>query len=236
MGKINLVGLEVEGGWDGSPCKRPFATTKIIPDHSIDGRTLISDNPLTCTHIGEIVSLPMPALRAATDPWIDTHWPQHANNTCGFHIHTSYASMKDYAALTTKHFLTKLVEVIIEKGKTLNLPTTHYLFKRMVGNNPFTMYNFDASNQLRIKQKSVGDRLRYGMINCSWGLHGTIEFRGYPTFETPALAKEFTNLYLDFIEDYLEEFSDKFAKVYSATLYIECGELRFTLRTPKEVV
>lgn len=233
MGRINLVGLEVEGGWDGTHCKRPFAST-IIADHSIDGRTLQSDKLLTCTHVGEVVSKPMVATQAWTDPWIDTHWPQHTNNTCGFHIHTSYASMKDYAALTTKHFLTKLIEAIIEKGKVLNLPTTHYLFKRMAGNNPFTNYNFDASNQLRMKTKSVGDRLRYGMINCSWNIHGTIEFRGYPTFETAALAKEFTHLYLDFIEDYLEEFSDRFAKVYSATLRMECGELHFTLRTPKE--
>jgi len=233
MGKINLVGLEVEGGWDGEPCKRPF-TTKIIADHSIDGRTLLSDNPLTCVHIGEVVSVPLLPKREVIEPWLDKHWPQHTNNTCGFHIHTSYASMKDYAALTTKHFLTKLVEAIIEKGKAVDLPTTHYLFKRMVGNNPFTMYNFDASNQLRMKAKSVGDRLRYGMINCSWNIHGTIEFRGYPTFETPILAREFTNLYLDFIEDYLEEFSDKFAKTYSAMLRIECGELQFTFKMPKE--
>jgi hypothetical protein len=233
MGKINLVGLEVEGGWDGDPCKRPFAA-KIIADHSIDGRTVVSDKPLTCTHVGEVVSAPMFADRERTDAWITTHWPQHSNVTCGYHIHTSYASMKDYAALTTKHFLTKLVEAIVERGKELKLPPNHYLFKRMNGSNPFTLYNFDASNQIRMKAKSVGDRLRYGMINCAWNIHGTIEFRGYPTFETPELAKEFTNLYLDFIEDYLEEFSDKFAKVYSATLRMDCGELCFTLKTPKE--
>ena len=233
MGKINLVGLEVEGGWDGEHCKRPFLA-KIIADHSIDGRTLASDRPLTCTHVGEVVSLPLFPDDVVIRNWITTHWPQHTNITCGYHIHTSYASMKDYTALTTKHFLTNLVEVIVEKGKALNLPTNHDLFKRMYGNNPFTMYNFDASNQLRMKAKSVGDRLRYGMINCSWGIHGTIEFRGYPTFETPELALEFTTLYLNFIEDYLEEFSDKFAKVYSSTLRMEYGELHFTLRMPKE--
>lgn len=233
MSRINLVGLEVEGGWDGEVCKRPF-TSKIIPDHSIDGRTYASDNPLTCTHVGEVVSLPLLPESGNIEQWITIHWPQHTNNTCGFHIHTSYASMKDYAALTTKHFLTKLIEAIIEKGKALNLPPTHYLFKRMGGNNPFSQFNFDASNQIRMKAKAVGDRLRYGMINCSWNIHGTIEFRGYPTFETPQLALAFTKLYLDFIEDYLEEFADKFAKTYSANLKVECGEICLTMKMPKE--
>lgn len=230
MGHINLVGLEVEGGWNGTRYKHPF-DIPIIADHSIDGRTLQTDKPLKCTHVGEVVSAPMPPDPDAVGGWIDKYWPQHTNITCGFHIHTSFKSKRDYTLLTTKGFLLELVDTMQTKGKDLGLPPEHYFWARMRGGNPFTMLNFDASSQIGLRQKSVGNRTRYGMLNFAWNIHGTMEFRALPTFESADLARSFTFHYLSFIESFLDDNADKFCQKYSATLDQSCGEVSFSIRT-----
>lgn len=232
MAHINMVGLEVEGGWDGERYKSPF-DLPIIADFSIDGRTLQSDNPLRCNHIGEVVSKPMLPDPDAVGVWIDKYWPAYTNITCGFHIHTSYKSMRDYTALTTKGFLIELVNSIRLKAVEAGLKSNHYLFQRLNGGNPFTTFNFDASSQICLKQKSVGNRTRYGMLNFAWGIHGTVEFRAFPTFESANLARLFTFHYLSFIEQYLDEHSNDHCQQYSASLYQQSGEVAYKILTPE---
>lgn len=227
---LKYVGLEVEGGWDGEKGRRPFSS-KLIADHSVDGRTLQSDCPLTCTHVGEVVSSPMPAYNwKEISDWINIHWPQYTNITCGYHIHVSTQNVLDYVKLTKKLFMVGLVERVREKCVELNLPPKHYIYKRMRGDNPFSGFNFDTSNQIRLNRKSVGDRTRYGVLNFSWGLHGTVEFRGYPTFPNKDEAHEFTKLYLDFVDSYLDNSETKF-KPISAILQDNCGEITMTINS-----
>lgn len=231
MGKINLVGLEIEGGWDGQKGIRPF-DIPTIPDHSIDGRTVLPDFPLTCSHVGEIVSKPLEPSEVVIEAFLNKYWPQHTNNTCGYHIHLSTKGMKDYSILTTKTFLYSLVKALLEKATSLALPANHYLFNRLRGNNPFTVMNFDASNQIRLKQKSVGSSLRYSILNYSWNLHGTIELRVLPTFDKVSLAKEFTFFYLDFVEKALAAPFLDVSKAYSAVLREQYGQVVYSLYTP----
>lgn len=231
MGKIKLVGLEIEGGWDGEEGKPPFKLP-IIADHSIDGRTVLSDAPLSCTHIGEVVSPPLEPVPALIEAFLDIHWPQYANNTCGYHIHLSTNSMKDYSILTTKSFLYSLVKALQEKAIACALPANHYLFHRLKGANPFAAMNFDASNQIRLRQKSVGSSLRYSILNYSWGLHKTVELRVLPTFKEISLAKEFTFFYLNFVEEALANPSPHFSKPYAAVLKELDGEVVYSLKTP----
>lgn len=229
MSRINLVGLEVEGGWDGTAMKRPF-DLPIIQDHSVDGRTVQSDKPLTCPHVGEVVSKPLACDPDVIGAWLDKYWPQHTNITCGYHIHVSLKNIKDYSALTTKNFLHKVILDMKKLGREMGLPPTHYFWGRIAGSNPFCTLNFDSSSQISMKQKSVGDRTRYGMLNYAWNIHGTVEFRALPTFETADQARAFTFCYLNSIEDFLEEHS-QYSCQYTALLTSKYGNIDFKLFT-----
>jgi hypothetical protein len=231
MGRIYKIGLEIEGGWEGKAGLPPF-DIPIIADHSIDGRTVLSNNPLTCPHVGEVVSKPMLPDLATIETFLDKYWPQYSNNTCGYHIHLSTKSMRDYSILTTKTFLYSLVKALQEKATSLQLPPNHLIFSRLKGANPFAVLNFDASNQIRLKQKSIGNTLRYSILNYSWNLHGTVELRVLPTFDKVSLAKEFTFFYLDFVEEALANSTINFSTPYSAVLREQYGEVLYSLYTP----
>lgn len=233
MEKLYKIGLEVEGGWDGQKGRKPF-DIPIISDFSIDGRTLASDKPfIGIPHVGEVVSTPMDPALDEIERWIHKYWPKYTNITCGYHIHLSTKSVKDYCHLTTKTFLFGVVSELVRLAKVEKLPREHYIWARLEGRNPFTMLNFDASNQIRMKQKSVGDRTRYGMLNYAWNIHGTVEFRAFPTFETPEMAYKFTKCYLDYVSSFLET-ANRFTPAYVAVLEDSFGETRHRLIT-KEV-
>lgn len=224
MGSIHKVGLEVEGGWPGIPGINPFDDLALVADRSIDGRTLAADHPLLAlAHVGEAVSEPLPADQEVIDKWIDKYWPTAANNTCGYHIHISLKSAGNYMRLTSKAFLYSLIEKMKEIGLREGLPKTHYLWRRLNGANPFSMHHFDCSSQIRMARKSVGDRTRYGTLNFAWKIHGTVEFRALPTFESKGLAKVFTREYLEFVEGWLIENKNLFTETYSATLHNRAG-------------
>jgi hypothetical protein len=205
MSKIKLVGLEVEGGWNGTPLVAPFPEMPIIADHSVDGRTVPPNRPLETVHKGEITSKPMEPDMKLVGKWIDKYWPHDVNNTCGYHIHTSFSNLKDYSILTTKSFLNYTMEEMENLAKKLKLPSDHLIWERLAGKNPFSLLNFDGSSQIKIRRKQVGDRIRYGALNFCWGVHGTFEFRALPAFSTKDHAKVFTEKYLDAVETFLKE-------------------------------
>jgi hypothetical protein len=91
------------------------------------------------------------------------------------------------------------------KAKKLELAPEHYLYMRLSGRNPFCLFNFDPTHQIEVQEKRIGMRTRYGVINYCHGLHKTVEFRGYPTFDNPDHAVEFTHVYLNRVKLYLEE-------------------------------
>ena len=207
MTYINKIGLELEGGWDGRPGKRPFKDVQIIMDRSIDGQTMRHDFAMKSVHVGEIVSEPM-ALDA-WEPWLRKYWPTEANNTCGYHIHISMKKPLYYMLLTRKRFLFKLMDDIMRTARNIDLPRDHYLYQRLNGQNPFCMFNFDPTSQIGVIEKRIGMRTRYGVINYCHGLHKTVEFRGYPTFDNKDHAVEFTHVFLHSVDDYLDEVTQK---------------------------
>lgn len=200
---IDKIGLELEGGWPGEPGVRPFKKEKIIIDRSIDGTTMANDGPMQSCHVGEIVSEPMQL--DAWEKWLREYWPREANNTCGYHIHISLKKSLYYMLLTRKQFLFELIDDIMEKAKKLELGENHYLYQRLSGRNPFCAFNFDPSTQIGVVEKRIGMRTRYGVLNYCHGLHKTLEFRGYPTFDDKSVAVEFTHVFLACVEAYLRD-------------------------------
>jgi hypothetical protein len=199
---IDKIGLEVEGGWAGQRFINPL-DIPIIADHSVDGRMFPHDKPMKSPHVGEVISEPMSCEAEFIEEWINKYWPTEANNTCGYHIHLSFTKIKDYSLLTRKSFLFGLIKRMKDLGKELGLGPKHYLWHRLDGQNPFTTINFDAVHQVNIRKKQVADRRRYGMLNCCWNIHKTLEFRALPTFREKIHAKQFTHAYVDEVEEYL---------------------------------
>jgi hypothetical protein len=222
---VDKIGLELEGGWEGKPGKRPFKDEEIIIDRSIDGQTLPNDGPMKSVHVGEIVSKPMSLDK--WEEWLRKYWPSEANNTCGYHIHLSMKKPLYYILLTRKKFLFDLLDDIMQKAKELELPEGHYLYQRLSGRNPFCMFNFDPSQQIGVEEKRIGMRTRYGVINYCHGLHKTVEFRALPTFKNPDHAVEFTHVYLDRVRRYLEDVAGRNWK-QSISLREEDGVVKVT--------
>lgn len=212
MAHIYKVGFEIEGGWDGAkgvaPCNKGKNCCSWIADGSINGQQLAED-PIAATHVGECVSAPIP-FEGAWKEWLQTHWPNatnkkhRTNNTCGLHIHISVESLKDYTLLTSKRFLLDVQANLLEAGRVRGLPGNHYYWGRIQGNNPFCLLDFNAVAQMRLGDKAGIHKERYGWMNFAWNIHGTIEFRAFPTFVTAEEALFFTETYLNFVEDWLE--------------------------------
>jgi hypothetical protein len=200
---IKLVGLEVEGGWNGKPFVPPFEALALTYDHSIDGTTMPTDKRLVCQHIGEAISPPIEVDKVAD--WIEKYWPQHTNITCGYHIHLSFHSPLHYMLLTKKSYAIRLKKAMENLARERNLPPEHYIWHRLSGRNPFCNMDFDSAGQMSVTQKRVGMRVRYGFLNFALNIHGTMEFRALPTFDNTDDARAFTFHFFNVTEQYVQD-------------------------------
>lgn len=215
MSRILKVGFEMEGGWAGEPGVAPFNDCKVVADHSINGQTLGMAARIDAPHVGEVVSLPIsyePFTPEGPEPywhnWLVGHWPNaepehRTNRTCGFHIHLSVESAMDYTHLSSKSFLLLLRDRMMEVGRELKLPKKHVFWERMAGANSFCDLFFDAGAQMAVKQKGI-NKVRYGWLNFSYGLHGTLEFRALPTFRDSHVAARFAREYFTLVDFWLD--------------------------------
>ena len=203
---IDKIGVEFEGGWAGDPGIAPL-DMDIVVDRSIDGTMASIDKRLNSPHVGEIISEPMERSKLA--PFIDKYWPTETNSTCGYHIHLSFKKPLYYSLCTRKTFFFDLLDSIQAKCDELELPDKHYLRTRMRGGNPFVNFDFDPQGQIELQRKNGINRVRYGALNFCAKVHGTMEFRLYPTFRKKPEAHTFTDLYLDFVENYLRGFEGR---------------------------
>lgn len=220
MTRINAVGFEIEGGWKGKRYLSPFADGTLISDHSINGQTLNGATPIASLHVGEAVSPVISYLETNKEgkflweEWLLAHWPNadpphRANRTCGFHIHLSVNSLRDYVLLTGKSFLFGARDRMHELGLELKLPEKHIFWERMEGLNSFCKLDFNPSRQMELtKANHHGNRSRYGYLNFSYNVHGTVEFRALPTFRDAKIGVRFAKEYFVFLERYLEELKE----------------------------
>jgi hypothetical protein len=224
VSRLKLVGLEIEGGWDGEPWISPFRDVSLTQDMSINGQQLHSP-AIRATHVGEVISPPLDIFVGEEEEeeefspgwqqWLMDHWPNAAkeedrtNDTCGYHIHVSMPSYKDYALLSGKHFFVSLLGEMEKVGHALRIPEGNYFWGRIKGKNIFCSSQFDPALQMRVKKDGEIHRCRYGMLNFAWSAHGTVEFRALPTFTDVNIAHAITKAYLAFTEAYLKANKDR---------------------------
>lgn len=222
--QIKQVGFEIEGGWKGTPgvCPVP-GPGSFTSDNSINGQSLSGSLPISATHVGEAVSLPMAYSSPTWRTWLLMNWPNadppnRTNRTCGFHIHLSTYNLKQYSFLTSKALLFDVHRNLEALGKEIGLPERHLFWQRMAGLNRFCRLDFDATAQMEVAPTNrANNQVRYGYLNFSWKLHGTMEFRALPTFRDANIALRFAEVYLATVENFLHSMENEEVQ-FSASL------------------
>jgi hypothetical protein len=89
-------------------------------------------------------------------------------------------------------------------AQELELPETHYIFHRLDGANPFAHFDVHPCEQVTVREKRIGMRVRYAAFNYCFSMHGTLEYRLLPMFKDAATAINFIQVYLSTVETFLE--------------------------------
>lgn len=200
INRINLVGIELEGGWDravdnhhverdGSVVFEDPNNTEVLDRN---GRRVIVPRPVPIPFpahaIGEIVSRAMPV--GSVEEWIRKAYPQHVNNTCGLHVHMSFHTKLNYSRLMLPDYMNMMVDELKRFADAEKLPTDHMLRNRLDPNHPWTLkhcaHTFLADRQVLVKGKDFNSRgkphSRYTFINYPEMQHHTVECRGLSMF------------------------------------------------------
>lgn len=132
---------------------------------------------------------------------IDRGYPDGIDDSCGFHIHTSW-TVDAYSRLADKafweHFRAFWARVLNDPPTSFNNEDKRRLRLRYDGNNNhFCRVEFTPWEQM----KRNGDR--YTQLNYCWSKHKTIECRMLPKFESLSAAKDAVRLLLECYHTFL---------------------------------
>lgn len=204
--KINLVGIELEGGWkaDRKPKNAIFdRSVQLSPDD-------ITKHALS--YVGETAS---PALDIKEiRNWIDDNYPDIVNETCGLHVHISVSNSADYEKLMSTDFEKFFNSKMLDFGSKMKYPDDHPFWDRLSGSNPFCARDFQPEKQATRTDKRGP---RYSQLNYCYGLHGTLECRLFHGSNNPIEIYECVMTFVSLVEEYLnlpDVCNRKFTKTY----------------------
>jgi len=163
---------------------------------------------------------------SALKDWIKTYYPVAINRTCGFHIHTSFKSIKYYNNLMEEEFYDFFISKMEEFGEIIkrNESKEYYnLFvSRLRGKNRFARKVFIPEEQCK---KRKGNYFRYTHLNFSYVDHNTIECRLFPMFENVETAFEAVDTLADIYTKYLDNiYSNGYGKKIIMSKYVPIYE------------
>lgn len=196
---INLIGLELEGSW-----RRIFRDSSIIADPSVRGVEGFR-------HFGEAVSPPLD--RPGIEKWLLTHVPDAVNETCGYHIHVSLKRSRDYIRLTSERFYKLLLQRISEWGEREKIPKEHHFWQRLAGTfrfqtpagnvRNFCRKEFRPEEQMYVVKKGGEGGARHCHLNFCYSLHGTVELRLFPAWDSLSLYLGSLGVFLSTVDEFL---------------------------------
>ncbi len=205
---IDKVGLEIEGGWDGTPGESPFEfplkRELSVPDM---GEKI---------HVGEAAT-PDPLEPEEVPSWLAKHWPHQSDQRCGMHVHVSVRDPSYYAELATLGAYEFILAELERWGKREELTQNHLFWHRMglrgdSNLNRFCRRVFDPTSQMKVKNKNGHDERR-AILNYCWDMHKTLECRVFPMFaEGPEVAARGAMAFVKACEDILHLRAAKFGE------------------------
>lgn len=197
--RIQYIGLELEGGWDQAPSQLGY-------DGSVQGINRI--------HVGELRS---PKLTYSTwETWLRTNYPSEVNDTCGLHVHFSFASPLMYARLVCREYPATIVSEVRKWAERKNLPASHPLWARLKGKSQYCQHLFQPHHQIAVMRKTFDHHTpghRYTVINYPYNRLSTIECRLLSMMASVDEAKEAVDVVLDTTELFLVTTAKKEVKV-----------------------
>ncbi len=182
--RINLVGVELEGGWYKLP-------GELKPQR--DGSVSFNDSDpyekvVLIKHIGEI---PLPPLGVKEFPaTMKLYYPSYVNKTCGMHVHLSTNKAFSYQRLMVNRpfsYPATIVEYISRWAKAEKLPKAHPIWPRLENKNEYCQHLFQAEEQIKTTEKDFNHSRvghRYTVIGYCWSRYRTVECRLLPMMET----------------------------------------------------
>lgn len=169
------MGVELEGSWYDSPSKVQ-ARSHGAQWHKDLSVHIGVGNP------GEIVTRPHHDLDLLIKD-VEILWPDVVDNSCGFHIHTSFTPLKA-SLIATREFYGYFKDQWANWGKRVaKLPGNHEFWSRLAGKNKFAKDVFEPEKQLSTTFSGQRPEARYTMLNFyAWEKHQTVECRLLPMF------------------------------------------------------
>lgn len=220
--RVDLVGIELEGGWVRFPKGEKFeedmsAFRKPSPEDVAECARL----GITC--YGELPSKPMYPIQMGE--WLKKCYPQHINHTCGMHLHMSFKSLKHYSRLMVEEYPATVRYYVGLWAKENNIPDSHCLWERISGKNEYCHDAFWPDMQVTAKKdhdrKRVGNR--YTDVNYAFSSHRTIECRMLPMMKDHVQAASALRVIVDVTNACLSALADreKSEKVYRLDFRVE---------------
>lgn len=199
MERIDKVGVELEGGFSehrfylyrfGVSKERHMREERGESDPNSSPRA----NP--CWHgdgsvstpssfNGEVVSLPHSNL-AELEAWILEHYPNHVNDSCGFHIHMSFKSNLDYSRLMSRRFHRYFLKSWETWGKKMDIKSKEFwdrLYEKSTRAKQYCKKSFSDPDK-----QAVGRGDRYHQLNFCYSKHHTLECRMLPMFQDASIG------------------------------------------------
>lgn len=202
---VSLTGVELEGAWR-------VKTDDMYRDGSVT-ESLARNISCHCDEdacdcdpfAGETNSQAVPI--DEIDQWIDSHYPDRMDSSCGIHVHISTNGDKlAYGKLMTPRFFRYYLKRYQEWGMRNNINEGSRFWNRLAGNVYYARKSFKAMAQFKASRR-VSDR--YCMLNYCYGLHETLESRLLPTFNESRIAKSAIHEFYDIVNTYLADNADE---------------------------
>lgn len=175
--RVRRVGIELEGAWRKLP-----AETRL--EH--DGSVVFA--PGTIERGAILGELPSPPLEMNEwEAWLRKFHPDFVNETCGMHVHMSFANALTYQRIMDPRFPATVIAYVGEWAKAKRLDNNHCIWSRLRGDSQYCQHKFFADDQVSHTRKDH-DRARtgnrYTVINYAYSRYGTAECRLLPMMRT----------------------------------------------------
>jgi len=136
---IDLIGIEIEGGWNAS-------RKDLIKDEGI--HLDLFSNSEVC---GELLSSPLNINNALV--FLEKNWPTETIPKAGFHIHVSFKDLSHYCQLMSKNFYPYFIKSMEKWGKDYSC-TNENFWIRLSGKNHFCTKKFHPEKQVNVTTKT----------------------------------------------------------------------------------
>jgi hypothetical protein len=231
--RVARLGVELEGGW-----------VKVPEGIHLEGDGSVFRGAATPPEIKQKGELQLgPMQPAALSMFLKKYYPIYVDNTCGMHVHLSFANLLHYDWLMIPEYQETVLCYLTKWAKTQDFPEKHHIWERLAGKSVYCQKKFWPDAQ--VKSIKDHDQTRHGhryTVVHYCGRLRTIEIRVLPMMKAYKQALEAIRLIVDITNASLVKLAKREERVSgqiqlpSGGLYEEYLEEELPIRTRKSWV